>query len=532
MRTWSPERLIHRLETAVAAQRPSFTAAFMTVHSLRGMVEDYPELAGKRTAQALDVLLGQTCYTRQTQALAFYREVSHALAAILMHAVDSEVFESALAILKKFTAKTDGVRQRAAAEALGCLPLHIRGPEIERTPAENIPEVPFCRMAEAAPMRGNPKILGRSIVWDIDGIEGVFVVKQAGSNSALDGLRKEIEWMRYLRRTNTDVGEPFHVPKPCGFCDSYIVKPVGLPATIKKRLPANGTGAIAFIAHKNYFSYPNPTEASRRLGREDFAAVIKGNARTLGRLTRMGIIHTAPIPLFHNRTQQSRRHDNGIYDWPRGGRLDQWLQSCRFPNFGISGIRDFEHLKAFTGPDQLLYRHIGTQLMSLVLVAGSWFRNAAPHLRGFDEAGNPVDARDLFDPVYYKKLLIDMYTSYYRGFVGRPFNGELPADLNRLTDRLIEEMGCDRDMVEVFRIADQLALSDFECERFLRRKGFSLDERAAFKKGVRDVTIHSGPHLGYFNGRISIPELITFLAGASAFCIADAFCQSRWTTFS
>ena len=44
-----------------------------------------------------------------------------------------------------------------------------------------------------------------------------------------------------------------------------------------------------------------------------------------------------PIPLFHNRTQRLRRDDQGRYQWFRAGRLDQWLDSCAFPNLGLSG---------------------------------------------------------------------------------------------------------------------------------------------------------------------------------------------------
>ena len=69
----------------------------------------------------------------------------------------------------------------------------------------------------------------------------------------------------------------------------------------------------------------------------------------------MGIVHTAPIPLFHNRAQAWRREDRGIYEWPRGGRLDRWLSSSRHPNIAASGLRDFEHLASIRRPGRQLY---------------------------------------------------------------------------------------------------------------------------------------------------------------------------------
>ena len=105
------------------------------------------------------------------------------------------------------------------------------------------------------------------------------------------------------------------------------------------------TLAIAFVAHRDYFIYPNDGDADSGEVRE----ILGRNAYLMGRLTARGIIHDAPIPLFHNRTQRMRRDDQGRYQWFRAGRLDRWLDSCAFPNLGRSGLRDFEHLIAFCG---------------------------------------------------------------------------------------------------------------------------------------------------------------------------------------
>ena len=47
------------------------------------------------------------------------------------------------------------------------------------------------------------------------------------------------------------------------------------------------------------------------------------------------------------------------------------------------------------------------------------------------------------------------------------------------------------------------------------------------KRGERDITVFSGPHLGHFNARISFPELIQFLETASALCIVGRYEQEN-----
>jgi hypothetical protein len=534
MGTWSPENEIHRLEDAVSSGNRSFAAAYMSVRALHAMIVEYPETISRRTTDALKTVLNDPGFISQTQSLAFYREVSGALGSILANARHRGVFESGFSILKTVTTLFAGVQQRSAAEALGALPLHIRGLAPGGRIPGKVPMVLFSDICETKSLlNDNPKFLGRSIIWDMKEKNRVFVIKQATSETALAGLYKEARWMEHLNREEYDLGRKFHIPRPCRFKNSFVFRPARLPADVKRLINGSAQyGAMAYIAHKNYFSYPNTLEKDEQLDGNTFAAVITGNAQALGEMTRMGIIHTAPIPLFHNRTQQRRRADDGLYEWPRGGRLDRWLHSSQYPNFSISGLRDFEHLTPFTGPDRLLYRHIGTHLMSLLLVTGSYFRNKAPNRMGLDECGNPADTRDLFDEDFFRNLIADTFKAYYTGFVGQAFEGDIPADLSRLSKRLVEEMGCDRHMEEVLRVSDQQAMSDKGFEDFLLQRGFSRKKTTDIHKGDADITIRSGPHLGDFNGRISVPELITFLAGASAFCIADKYYVDRLLSLS
>jgi hypothetical protein len=243
------------------------------------------------------------------------------------------------------------------------------------------------------------------------------------------------------------------------------------------------------------------------------------SAENLGRLSSHSILHTAAIPLFHNRTQQTRRGDAGRYIWTRKGRLDRWLDSCRYPNFGLSGLRDFEHLCLWSGQGRELFLEVGAQILSLLLVAGSTFRSKDPERVGLDRNGDPCDCRDLFDPDLLSELVSLIVTSFHQGFTGRSMPA-MPASQQRLIERMIEELGVDNHMTETLRARDQEAMSEAEFEAFLTQRGL---QPKAVSKGAEDVTLITGPHLGDFNSVISLPELIDFTAAAAAVCISTRF---------
>jgi hypothetical protein len=301
-----------------------------------------------------------------------------------------------------------------------------------------------------------------------------------------------------------------------------------IPAGKPKNIVLHPKGyAIGFIANRDYFTYPNGRRRKHRLAEKEFIEVILRNAWLLGKLASMGIVHSAPIPLFHNRVQKHRRRDHGLYEWTRSGRLDRWLESCSFPNLGLTGIRDFEHFIPFKGAGRRLYRYIGSHFLSLLLIVGSYFRNQDRSRIGFDANGRPVDARDLFDKEILLQSTQGIFTHYYDGFVGAGFKGTVPVNFEMLSERMIEEMGVDRHMEEVLRIADQKEMTNEAFEDFLRENGFSQHEIAPFQKGLTDISIRSGPHLGEFNHGISLPELIEAVGTMSALCIAGRYWSEK-----
>jgi hypothetical protein len=357
-------------------------------------------------------------------------------------------------------------------------------------------------------------------VVETSGERNLLVVKLAKKRDTAAGLGKEICWMETLKKPDYAAGCRFHIPMPLRVQNQRVFRITHIPLAPPGSVQRHPDGlAIAFIAHRDYFVYPN----DHRVDGNTALEVLGRNAYLLGWLTAKGVIHDAPIPLFHNRTQRLRRDDQGRYQWFRSGRLDQWLDSCAFPNLGLSGLRDFEHLETFCGGGRNLYRHIGSHFLSLLLVAGSHFRCRDKTKMGLDENGQPVDARDLFDRPLLKAMILDVFECYFAGFTGTSASPALPVDLDRLVPRMVEEMGVDRHMTELLRLVDQAHMTDAAFLDFLRRRGYEDDRLEGLIRGEKDILIPSGPHLGDFNRQISLPEIIECVAAMSAVCVAGRF---------
>jgi len=519
------------LENALRNEHLDFSAAFMVVQDLHQLVQVNPAIIRPVTISALKNVLEDSKHTSQTQSFFLYREAANALASILVLCFDEPLSKQSISSLKHVVNTGSGMQQRAATEAMGSLPLQIRGPRIPDNRAEKIPYIKWDDILKLNNIAicNSPVIIGRSLVASINNSSEIFVVKFAVTESALELIKKEADWMHYLSSYCYSFPVRFKIPQPIQINGSYLFRLRKLPVSPPEGSDINSklNYAIAYIAHKDYFSYPNDHRKAKQLTKDKFREVILRNAWLLGKLTSLGIVHSAPIPLFHNRVQRNRRTDQGVYEWHHGGRLDRWLYSCRYPNFGITGIRDFEHLISYQGSSRDLYRHIGRQILSLVLVTGSYFRNFEADKVGFDRHGKPVDVRYLFDKSFLQKLLKGIFQEYYNGFVEDKFCGYIPFNIEQLSACMIEEMGVDRHMEEMLRVADQMEMTENEFRDFLAQRGCSEEEIEGYKKDVNDITIQTGPHLGGFNQRISVPELIQCLGVVSAYCIGGRYLRGK-----
>jgi len=372
-----------------------------------------------------------------------------------------------------------------------------------------------------------PRLANRSLVLEIDS-DKVLVVKCMRPQDSWEDLSNEVKWMLYLRELSFK--ERFVIPEPSTFEGAYLFKlsnfPIEQPEDVKlhpKRY------AICFTVHKDYFSYPNSARLSEQLSSEKIKEVMTRCAYLLGKLTSLGIVHRDIIALFHSRVQAQRRLDKGRYCWWQGyvGRLDRWLDSCDWPNLGLSGIRDFEHFISFRGSLQELFHHVGNHLLGLFLVTGSYFRNKDRSKVGVSRSKRPADTWYLFDKALFGEIIGGIICSYYEGLTGKRWPQEtFVFDFELLIERMVEEMGSDKHMVEKLRTRYQKEMSTSAFKDVLRNGGYCEDEIDRFKQGEKDIDIMTGPHLGEFNGEISLPEMVDLIRKVAVLSTMHGFIGS------
>ncbi len=509
-----------RTERQMLEQALDFSGAYMGIQYIADQIETVPETITRQTCTALFVLVESDRFETQKQILFLYRKAFEALVSMVLNVPDQALCQEIIPRIQQIMIGSTGKRNRAASESLSHLPIRLNMPDIPDIPVQKTVAIPFdevlsqfSRITGARPGRLNPK--GRSIVCPMAGTNLVGVIKFANSMENVPQLAGESRWMTWFSEHTPCPETRFLLPEPVLIQQRRLLEIDQIPKDLLKNksvLPM----AIAYTVHEAYFDYPNDPKDLK--DPEEIRQIFSQTAGILGRLGRMGIIHTALIPLFHNRVQQDRRQDQGVYLWEHAGRLDQWLESCEYPNFSTSGVRDFEHLTVLENSRQLAHT-IGEYILSLILVAGSWFRNKAPSLRGLDSQGKPVDARHLFDPGLFAGLIRETARAFHHALTGRPPSLELPVD--HLVRRLIEQMGIDEHMAERLRIEDQENMDDDAFSLFLKERG--IEDTSPYTRGKEEILLLTGPHLGGFNQPISVPELIEFLFSFSALCISDRF---------
>lgn len=502
-----------------------FTAKFYAAYDLFQIAQTHAEVIDPRSIGALKGLLLSTAFNGQRQRRFLFREAANVLATIVRLGLRKPIARSAYdALLAVLYHGRDHAHQ-AVAEALGNLPIGLRSPNLPAFEKETVPLVKWKALLAHHPFSMDCEFTakGRSLVASLPNNK-IAVIKLANHSQDEPALRRELQWMGYLSDLSLPRCCRFDVPQAVRISGAPLVHLEALPSGLRpRRITRSKPLAIAFTTSAGYYCYPNARRPNSHPDAEAFVEIMGRNAFLFGWLAGRGIVHAAPIPLFHNRVQQERRRDGGVYEWFRAGRLDRWLASCAYPNFGLSGLRDFEHFEVIRSDGLKLYRYMGNHLLSLLLVVGSYFRAKDHRRRGWNRAGEPVDTRHLFDPDLLRDVATAIYCQYYRGFVGEPPKAQPPVDLHRLIDRMIAEMGVDRHMVESLRVADQQQMSQAVFEAFLMDRGYTGERLADIQKGVRDLVIHTGPHLGAFNRGISLPEIIEAASAMAAVCVAARF---------
>ncbi len=389
-----------RSEETIKKKSSDFTAKYYAVYDLLSLSETDPGMIMPETVHTLEGLMKIPEYSRMRQGFFLFRHTAEALSSFIVNCKGDPVARLAYTALTNILGSTTGFAHRTAAEALGSLPFSLCGPECEEMNVKRTPSVRLQELTGQNNVGSSFVLTGRSLVFETS--QGLFVVKIARPGDSPMDLLRESFWMDHIR--GYEFPGRFDIPKAVRVKDSYVFR-LKKPLSFQIKIHPESY-AIAFTVDRDYFTYPNGNGINGQPGKNRFREMMSRNSMILGRLSSYGIVHSALIPLFHNRVQVERRRDQGLYEWFRAGRLDRWLDSCAFPNLGATGIRDFEHFIAFKGSNRQLYRHIGSHFLSLLLILGSYFRNKDRQKTGIDKNGDPVDVRGLFDELFLKEMII------------------------------------------------------------------------------------------------------------------------------
>jgi len=507
-------------EEQLLNQKLDFSAAYMAVQYLVTQMESAPESITDNTLDALVFLIESNQFNSQKQVLFLYKEACMAL----VHMARKSWIPLTIRIipqLQKILISSKGKQKRAVAQALGRLPVRLKYFEpfvLVPSPFQISLDLLLSCFKNIDPL--SVKWQGRSLMVQTKN-NGVGIIKFAKSKANIAELVNEILWMDFLQKYPPCPATKFHIPCPVRVEEHSLFEIIHSSKNLLKNKQFYLQPiAIAYTAKAQYFEYPNEDVLEKNFPIDQIKEIFFRNAHLLGNLTSNGIIHTALIPLFHNRVQQGRRNDNGAYLWEHGGRLDQWLDSCRYPNFALSGLRDFEHLIKISDSKSLGH-YIGEHILSFILVIGSYFRNKAPLKRGKTQCQTPCDTRDLFDRDLFLDLIKGVVEHYYQGITGQPPGLSLFMGLPELTDSLIKKMGMDEHMEEILRVQDQQSMDKTDFAQFLKERG--IHDTKGYTQGEKDIVLITGPHLGDFSQPISIPALIEFLFCLSSLCVSDRF---------
>jgi hypothetical protein len=268
------------------------------------------------------------------------------------------------------------------------------------------------------------------------------------------------------------LGLSSRLPQPLG----GLFRIEGLPSWIEAEIGVSHARAICYIAGPDYFQYLSDPA----LPEEKMKSGMASCAEDLARLAGVGMIHTSLIPLFHNRERTTG--GDCTYRWNRklAGRLDNWLESCRFPNLRQSGIADLEHIEMHPQiSSQALQAYAGEHLFSISLVLGCYFCRS-----------------ESLDYKAMGLILKDCFQKYYRALAGHePEPLDAVIDWDHLACRMAEEM--------VAEHADN-----------------GIDASGGLHLGMQK-------HLGMHNGPFPIPELLRAVHIATTSAVLELQARHR-----
>lgn len=274
-----------------------------------------------------------------------------------------------------------GISESDTSRVMEALLPFFRYPESNLSLGEvafSIQKISLQQLLQNFSAENTPQKLGRSEVYSIKS-EGnkVLVVKYLKPGQKPEELVRELAWLHLFK--NNKIGLHSQLPEPVLDANSN-------PTLFN----FDGRQAIAFKTTSDYYRYLDDP----KLSEDQFMAGLKTAIHDAGILSRYGIYHLVPVPLYHNREQgHTYRKDQGRYTIdPRitlnlrtgMGRLDNWVGATLYGNMGLTGMRDLEELASI---DNILNKNLLPELDGLkdrdksvalfnTMLMGNWYLSA------------------------------------------------------------------------------------------------------------------------------------------------------------
>ncbi|MFO7913029.1 MAG: SidJ-related pseudokinase, partial [Desulfotignum sp.] len=303
-----------------------FSGAYMAVKYVADHMDKHPDTIDVDTVKTLTDVIRSPRFEYQTQSYFLFNEAAGALSR-LAGRVKEPLSKSIILELNDILYTSHGKRLRAVNQALGELPWKPAATDPSVIDTLSVLPVDLNGLLpESAAALKQTRWQGRSLIIKTSA-SACLVLKFATSADNITDLAREAAWLTRLQFPRGDMAATgFDTPVPIEHKGHRIFNitsdlPGDTPPFIYKQI------CIAFLPCPGYYEYPNDPECLHPMSWT--RNVFIKNARILGQMTVKGIVHTALIPLFHNRVQQRRRNDQGAYLWEHAGRLDQWLDSCQ-----------------------------------------------------------------------------------------------------------------------------------------------------------------------------------------------------------
>jgi len=225
-----------------------FSATYMAVSMLEHGLNENISLASSKTVSALYNVILKKVHFFQRQSYFLYRKAANTLSFLASACEDPGLSAESIKRLKQIVADSDGPSHRAAAEALGSLPLKIKGPSLKEQGMNQVTSIrwdDFCRKT-GLNADCDMKCIGRSLVFSV-AKDLLFVIKLSRSESESIALNREALWMEYLQTVKHEFPVKFDIPTPFRFKEVYLFKLTDFPDKLKKKMIMDMDSAIALF---------------------------------------------------------------------------------------------------------------------------------------------------------------------------------------------------------------------------------------------------------------------------------------------